>query len=52
MALDTTKTSKAKAESDIYTALLGLAILALAGAVGYVCFQSMGLFGTLFGKGL
>ena len=34
--------------NDIYTALLGLALLALSGATGLVCYWSYQFFGRLF----
>ena len=42
------KSGRAGAESDIYTSLLGLAFLALAGVCGYACFKAVQLFGGDF----
>ncbi|MCF7958626.1 MAG: hypothetical protein K9M57_09290 [Phycisphaerae bacterium] len=33
-------------ESDVFTALLGLAFITLVGTIGYVCWSSMQVFGT------
>ena len=43
--------AKAKTQSnpnDIYTALLGLAFLALAGTTGVACYWSYQMFGSIF----
>lgn len=38
----------AGADSDIYTALLGLASLAMAGTSVWVCLKSLAFFGQIF----
>ena len=38
----------ADAESDLYTALLGLAFLTMAGTTVWVCLKSMAYFGQIF----
>ena len=49
MALETSaKARKAGATSDTYTAFLGLAILALVGTVGLVCYQAWQMYGAIF----
>ncbi len=50
MAKKTEKPKKArvqKSENDIFTALLGLAIITLVCSIGYVCWSSMQDFGMI-----
>ena len=44
--------SKGGVESDIYTAMLGLAFLALAATTGVVCYVGYQYYGTIFGLGV
>ncbi len=39
------------AESDVYTALLGVGFLSLLAAAVYVCYRTLTLFGTLLPPG-
>ena len=49
-ASDTTKKKQrsGKTGSDIYTAMLGLAVLVLAATATYVCMRSQEFYGQIF----
>ena len=42
-----TRRRNQKPSHDIYTALLGLALLALAGTAGFVCYRGWELFAAI-----
>lgn len=44
----TNKVRKVRAESDVYTAVLGLALLVLLGTVGLVCYCGWQMYGRIF----
>ena len=49
MALDTSaKARKSAAGSDIYTAMLALAMLILAATTGFVAYQAWSVYGSVF----
>ncbi len=48
-ALDTKPAGrKLRPTNDVYTAILGLAVLALSAAAGVVCYYSWSLYGAIF----
>lgn len=42
------KVRKVRSESDVYTAILGLALLALLGTVGWMCYCGWQMFDRIF----
>ena len=44
----TRKKSSKSMTSDVYTAMLGFALLALLATAGWMCFSAWTMFGTIF----
>jgi len=42
------KVRKVRSENDVYTVLLGLALLTLLGTLGWVCYSGWQMFGRIF----
>ena len=48
MAIQKSTKSKGGAVNDVYTALMGLSVLALAGTIAVVCIYAQQMWGEIF----